>query len=144
MDEGDLRKLITSYLFYCTSCAEQFKSTSSEAAAREGREIQVSAIRIFQAARNLTFLRQNIKWSIIFLTNSTFERNLVSTHHRQIGEEKRAGEKKTCQKLDFLVQNTPLFERFQENRSHSILNNFDISTTFAGVEKLSDNKIRIG
>ena len=52
-------------------------------------------------ARNLTFLRQNIKWSIIFLTNSTFERNLVSTHHQQIGEKREAAEKKTCQKVGF-------------------------------------------
>ena len=96
-----------------------------------------SAIRIFRAVRNLTFLRQNIKWSIIFLTNSTFERNLVSTI--KLGRSEREGEKKTCQKWDFLVQNPPLFERFQENRSHSILNNFNISTTLAGVEKLSDN-----
>ena len=98
-----------------------------------------SAIRILQAARNLTFLRQNIKWSIIFLTNSTFERNLVSTIIIKLGRSERAGEKKTCQKWDFLVQNPPLFERFQENRSHSILNNFNISTTLEGVEKLSDN-----
>ena len=96
-----------------------------------------SAIRIFRAVRNLTFLRQNIKWSIIFLTNSTFERNLVSTI--KLGRSERAGEKKTCQKWDFFVQNPPLFERFQENRSNSILNNFNISTTSAGVEKLSDN-----
>ena len=47
--------------------------------------------------------------------------------------------RKPVKSWDFLVQNPPLFERFQENRSHSILNNFDISTTLAGVEKLSDN-----
>ena len=130
MDEGDLRKLITSYLFYCTSCAEQFKSTSSEAGRSSKCNLHFSSSAksdIFATKYKVVY---NISDELNFCEEPGFDPSSSNWG---------AGEKKTCQKLDFLVQNPPLFERFQENRSHSILNNFDISTTFAGVEKLSDN-----